>query len=63
MDKIPRDIIYFVPQYFEIGDGVLLLLLNGEKKICPMSIRSFTKKLYSIFAIDPLTIKKLIQKR
>ncbi|WP_039767047.1 MULTISPECIES: hypothetical protein [unclassified Caldicellulosiruptor] len=63
MDKIPRDIIYFVPQYLDSGDGVMLLLLNGEKKVCHMSIRSFTKKLYSMYAIDPLTIKKLISKK
>jgi len=63
MDKIPKDIIYFVPQYTQEGDGVLILLLNGEKKICPFSIRSFTKRLYSLYAIDPATIKKLISKK
>lgn len=63
MNSIPKDIIYFVPHYTENGDSVLILFLSGEKKIVPMSIRSFSKKLYSLYAIDCQAIKKLISQR
>lgn len=58
MNSIPKDIIYFVPHYTENGDSVLILFLSGEKKIVPMSIRSFSKKLYSLYAIDCQAIQK-----
>ncbi|WAM33750.1 hypothetical protein [Caldicellulosiruptor morganii] len=63
MDSIPKDIIYFIPEYLENGDGVVILLLDGQKKVCTISIRSFVKKLYSMYAIDPVSIKRIISKK
>lgn len=63
MDRIPKDIIYFIPQYTDNGDCVDILFLSGEKKRLESSIRTFTRSLYSLYAIDELTLKKLISKK
>jgi len=63
MDRIPKDIIYFIPRYTSNGDSVEMLLLSGEKKVFEFSIRKFTKNLYSLYAIDEKTLKKLISNK
>jgi len=58
--KIPKDVVYFIPQYFDFGDGVEIFFINGEKRYAKQSIRTFIKNLYFIYAIDPDAVKRII---
>lgn len=61
--KIPVDIVYFAPKYTQEGDCTEVFFLSGEKKIYKCSVKTFIKNLYSMYAIDVVALRKIMQSK